>query len=127
MAYYTYDRGKPMKKIAIMLLLAGFTVVPVLFAQDFEEVFPVFLSGLVKRNENLKTLSMPDVEILKVPEIDNKALYLIAFHTPEDCKIFINALEKENIPYGFFTDNELRIVLFYEDMIIFIFKTVIGL
>jgi hypothetical protein len=70
---------------------------------------------------------MPDVEILTVPDIDSKALYLIDFKTPEEAEIFLNALKKENIPCGIFTDNDLRLVLFYEDMIVFIFKTVIGL
>jgi hypothetical protein len=116
-----------MKKIALILLLVNMAALPALFAQDFEEVFPVFLSGLVRRNENLKTLAMPNVEILTVPEIDSQALYLIDFKTPEAAEIFLSALEKENIPYGIFPDNVLQLVLFYEDMMVFIFKTVIGL
>ncbi|MDR2701175.1 MAG: hypothetical protein LBB72_01930 [Spirochaetaceae bacterium] len=116
-----------MKKIALILLIAGLLTAPALFAQDFEEVFPVFLSGLVRRNENLKTLAMPDVETLTVPEMEGQALYLINFITPEDAEIFLRALEKENIPYGIFPDDALRLVLFYEDMIVFIFKTIIGL
>jgi hypothetical protein len=116
-----------MKKTVLILFLAGLLAAPALFSQDFEEVFPVFLSGLVRRNENLKTLLMPGVDILTVPEIDSQALYLVDFKTREDAGIFLSVLDKENIPYGVFPDNERRIVLFYEDMIAFIFKTVIGL
>jgi hypothetical protein len=116
-----------MKKTVLIILLGGMVTASALFAQDYEKTFSVFLAGLVNRNENLKTLAMPDVEIMTVPEIDSQALYIIDFKTPEDAGVFLSVLEKENIPYGTFPDNKLRVVLFYEDMIVFIFKTVIGL
>jgi hypothetical protein len=95
--------------------------------QNFEEVFPVFLAGLVKRNEELKTLAMPEVDIRTTPEIENQVLYLLDFKTTKDAQVFIDALDKEGLDYGSFPDNKLRLALFYDDMIVFIFKAFIGL
>jgi hypothetical protein len=115
------------KTVLALILLACMPAGSALFALDFEAVFPVFLTGLTEKHEELKNLAMPDIDIRTVPEIDDQAVYLLDFKSAEDAVIFAKALEKENIGYGSFPDNELRLLLFYEDMIVFIFYSVIGL
>jgi hypothetical protein len=116
-----------MKRKLLILLCMILPAVHALSEQNFEEVFPVFLAGLTKRNEELKTLTMPDVEIVTIPKIDSQALYIIDLQTPRDAQVFVAAQEKEGLDYGSFPDDELRLVLFYEDMIVFIFRAFIGL
>jgi hypothetical protein len=116
-----------MKRKTLMLLFIALLAVPAMNAQDFERTFVVFLTGLVNRNEELKNLAMPDMETHTVPEMGDQALYVLDFKTEEDVNSFLSALKKENIPYGSFPEKKLRLVLFYDDMMAFIFRTIIGL
>lgn len=113
------------KHISITVVLCVLLALPVeLGAQAFEKIFPSFLAGLVHRNKEVETLAMPEVEIMTVPEIDNQALYMIDFKSPKDAQTFLAALEKEDIPYITFPNNERRIALFYEDMHEFVARVI---
>ena len=117
------------KKAKLFLLGLLITVLasPVLYADEPDRVFPVFLTGLVRRHDELKTLTMPEVEIHTAEGYEDEAIYLLTFNTHNDYDIFIAALKAENVPYGTFPQRENQIVLFYSDMIRFLFWDVIGL
>ena len=69
----------------ISCVLIAAVAAPVLYAEEQEDrVFPVFLTGLVRKHEALKTLAMPDVEIHNVEGYENDALYLLTFIKPDD-------------------------------------------
>ena len=111
----------------ICLLIAA-TAVPVLSAEEQEDrVFPVFLTGLVRKHDELKTLAMPEVEIHTAEGYENEAMYFLTFRTTDDAQVFIAALREENVPFGTFPQREKQLVLFYTDMIRFLFMDVIGL
>jgi len=116
-----------MKK-TVLILLAAFAVCGGALGQEDEldKLFPVFLHHLVKRHEQLKTLAMPDVEVRTAPGYDDEAVYLLTFKTTEDVSIFTAALEKENIPYGTRASYEQQVILFYSDMVKFIWADVLG-
>ena len=121
---------KKNKKTPALLcgLLLALAAVPSLAAQEDEPdyLFPVFLHHLVKRHEQLKTLAMPDVEVRTAPGYDDEAVYLLTFKTTEDVSIFTAALEEENIPCGTRATYELQVILFYSDMVKFIWADVLG-
>ena len=109
-------------------VLIAAVAVPVLSAEEQEDrVFPVFLTGLLRKHEELKTLAMPDVEIHNVEGYENDALYLLTFIKPDDVQVFIAALREENVPFGTLPQREKQVVLFYTDMIRFLFMDVFGL
>ena len=117
-----------MKKTQFLAaLLFVLLAVSFLTAQEISNVFPLFLSKLVERHEELKTLAMPEVEMHTVPEEENEAVYMLSFKSPEDGEFFTDVLKKENIPYGMIGENGMRIILFHSDLIAFIMKAVIGL
>ena len=87
--------------------------------QEYEDIFHRFLFKLVERHEELKILPMPDVEIRTVPGIENEALYLLTFKSPENAQTLIDALKKEGIPYVTFPQKEQQVALFYQDIAIF--------
>ena len=74
-----------MKK-QLLLLILFFTLFSsaLLSAQDYENVFNIFLLKFVERNSELKTLPMPNVEIYTVPEMPGEALYMLDFKTQKD-------------------------------------------
>jgi len=112
----------------ISCVLIAVVAAPVLYAEEQEDrVFPVFLTRLIRKHEALKTLAMPDVEIHNVEGYENDALYLLTFNKPDDVQVFIAALREENVPFGTFPQREKQVVLFYTDMIRFLFMDVIGL
>ncbi|MCL2265343.1 MAG: hypothetical protein FWC22_04805 [Treponema sp.] len=108
---------------ALLILLAA---APVLSADENDKLFPVFLTGLVKRHDELKTAAMPGVEVHAVPGTE-EAVYMLNFNKPEDVQTFIDALKAENIPYGTRQNYELQVILFSSDMIQFIWIDVLGL
>jgi len=116
-----------MKRIIPILLFAILIPAVTLSAQAVENTFLFFLSTIVERHEELKTLTMPGFEIHTVPDIDDEAVYDLTFSKTEDIECFINALEKENILYGTFPNAELRLILFYSDLLPFLMKAAIGL
>jgi hypothetical protein len=67
------------KTVLALILLAGMLAGSALSALDFEAVFPVFLTGLTEKHEELKNLAMPDVDIRTVPEIDDQARVSVRF------------------------------------------------
>jgi len=96
-------------------------------AQEIQNVFPLFLAKLTERNAELKSLAMPDVEILTAPGFEGEAVYLANFKTPEDGQIFYAALEKEDIPCLTFPNDDKQIGLFHTDLLVFLMKAAIGL
>ena len=119
-----------MKKIiSLILLLTAFTLsATTLSAQVSEEVFPMFLFILVQRNEAVSDLAMPQVETRTADGFDNEAVYLVTFQTQIDFETFIEALKKEEIPYGTIDSREdWNIILFYSDLLVFLMKAAIGL
>jgi hypothetical protein len=52
---------------------------------------------------------------------------MASFKIPEDAGIFLDTLNKENIPTLTFPDDELRIGLFHTDLLAFLMKAAIGL
>jgi len=112
----------------ISCVLIAVIAATVISAEEQEDkVSPVFLTELVRKHEELKTLAMPDVEIHNVEGYKNDALYLLTFIKPDDVQVFITALREENVPFGTFPQKEKQVVLFYTDMIRFLFMDVIGL
>jgi hypothetical protein len=95
--------------------------------QELPDVFPLFLAKLAQRHEDVKTLAMPNVEALTAPGFEDEAVYMAAFKTPQDARIFLSAIRKENIPTLTFPNDELRIGLFHSDLLIFLMKAAIGL
>jgi hypothetical protein len=63
-----------MKKIVLFMLFACLLAVPVLFAQELPDVFPLFLAVLAERHEEVEILAMPDVEILTAPGFEDEAI-----------------------------------------------------
>lgn len=118
------------KTIPVLLcsLLTALTVIPILPADDgFDRTFSVFLAGLVKRHDKLETLTMPNIEIHTVPGVDDEAVYILSFIKPADTKTFIAALGEEDVPYGTFPGNERQLMLFYQDIMKFIWMDILGL
>jgi hypothetical protein len=109
------------KPIAILLiaLLSG----AIVSAQSAQDVFTLFLSTLAQRNEEIYSIAMPAIEIHTVPDIEDEAVYVLTFNTQENYEHFMTVLTKENIP----NDDTLRLVLFYSDLVVFIFSAAIGL
>jgi hypothetical protein len=116
-----------MKRKLLVLLFAGLLAVPAVFAQELPNVFPLFLAKLVERHEEIGTLSMPNVETLTAPGFEDDAVYMASFKNPQDAGVFLNALNKENIPTLTFPNDELRIGLFHTDLLAFLMKAAIGL
>jgi len=116
-----------MKRIMLILPLAVLLAVPALCAEEIPDVFPPFLSKLTERHEELKTLAMPDVEILTAPGFEGEAVYMVYFKTPEDEQRFYAVLTEENIPCLTFPNDGKRIGLFHTDLILFLMKAAIGL
>jgi hypothetical protein len=112
----------------LCVTMFALAAVPSLPAQEdgTDYLFPAFLYHLVKRHEQLKTLAMPDVEVRTVPGIDDEAVYLLTFKKTEDVQFFIAALKEENIPYGTRSSYELQVILYYSDMVKFIWTDVLG-
>ena len=121
-----------MKKIIAILLLTALLPLAALSAESSQDVFPdlflFFLSKLIERHEELKTIAMPDFEIHTLPDVEDEAIYVLTFNTQNDYEHFLDVLGKENIPYGTFPDREqLQLMLFYSDFMVFIFRAAIGL
>jgi hypothetical protein len=115
-----------MKRKLLILLLAILLAAPALFSEELPNVFPLFLSKLIERHEELKTIAMPDVEVLTAPGFEDEAVYMAYFKTPEDRQLFYSALQEENIPY-LIPDDDKRIGLFHTDLLVFLMKAAIGL
>jgi len=114
---------KKNKKTVIILILICLTAIPDLFAEEPEDIFPYFLFALVERHQQLHTLTMPEVEFLTVPGMD-EAASMIIFKTAEDARVFLNAVKSENIPNGTFPNEDRRLLLFHSDMLRFILKVI---
>jgi len=108
-----------MKKLFLITLLLTILLASPLFTEEPGNIFPYFLFILVDRHEEVKTLAMPEVEFLLVPGM-NEAMYMITFKSAEDANVFLAALQKENIPNGTFPENNLQLVLFHSDLLLFI-------
>jgi hypothetical protein len=115
------------------IITAGDELVPedlVLYLPGYQElpdVFPVFLTKLAQRHEDIKTITILDVEAHTAPGFEDEALYMAVFKTPQDAGIFLNALTKEDTPNLTFPNDKLRIGLFHSDLLVFIMKAAIGL
>jgi hypothetical protein len=116
------------KKAACVLccLLITLAAIPAC-ADEPDELFTVFLARLVRRHDELKNLIMPNLEILNASEIPDEALYLLTFRTPAAVQTFTAALNEENVTYGIFPQNELQVVLFFQDMAMFLLWDAMGL
>jgi len=116
------------KSIAIALFCIFFSLSSqAAFAEELQNVFPIFLSKLVDRHEEIGTLTMPNVEMLTAPGFENEAVYMTYFKNSKDAEVFLSILKKENIPTLTFPNDELRIGLFHTDLLVFIMKAVMGL
>jgi hypothetical protein len=116
-----------MSKTVLVALMAVAVCVGVWGQEDEPDyLFPAFLHHLVKRHEQLKPLAMPDVEIRTAPGYDDEAVYILTFKTTEDVSIFTAALKEENVPYATRPKYELQVILFYTDMVKFIWTDVLG-
>jgi len=114
-------------KTILLGLLITINAAPFLSADDKDKVFTVFLTGLTRRHEALNTLAMPKVEVHTAEGFEDEAVYIITFKTPDNAQTFITALKAENIFFGTFPQKENQVMLFYTDMIRFLFMDVIGL
>jgi len=116
-----------MKREMLILPLAIMLTVTTLSAQELQNVFLPFLAKLTERNEELKPVKMPDVEMLTAPDFEGDALYMAVFKTSEDGRLFYTVLEKEDIPCLTFPNDDKRIGLFHTDLLKFLMKTAVGL
>jgi len=111
------------KKTVIILILINILTASNLYAEEPSDIFLYFLFALAERHQELQTLTMPEVEFLTVPGMD-EAANLIIFNTAEDARIFLNAVNSENISNGTFPNDDRRILLFRSDMLRFIVKVI---
>ena len=116
-----------MKRKLLIVLFAYLLTVSFVFAEELQNVFPLFLSKLFDRHEEIATLTMPNVEMLTAPGFENEAVYMTYFENSKDAKVFLEILNKENIPTLTFPNDELRIGLFHTDLLVFIMKAAIWL
>jgi hypothetical protein len=75
-------------------------------------------------------MAMPGTEVRGPPEMEEfvtQAVVILTFENPGDRETFAAALEAENIPYGFFPDDDRRLLIFSVDMMIFVMQDAIGL
>lgn len=110
------------RTIPILLcgLLIALVATPVLPADETDDLFFIFFTGLVKRHEKLKTITMPDIEIHTVPDVGDDPVYLVTFEKPEDTIIFSAALEEDDILYGAIPKYDRQLILFSTHMLLFI-------
>jgi len=108
-------------------LLITLAAIPLLAEEVDDQLFPLFLSELDRRQEQLKTVAMPAVEIRKTPEMPDEPIYLLTFKTAREVQIFTAALKAEYIFYSTLPQSELQIVLFYMDIMRFVYHDVRGL
>lgn len=113
--------------LALFLFITSIVLAQNLGAQEFETVFNKFLTKFTERHEQLKTITIPDVEILTTPDREGDALYMLYFNNAENSKIFNEAVQKENIRLFIFNENETQIGLVYSDIALFLMKIAIGL
>ncbi|MDR2922067.1 MAG: hypothetical protein LBU85_01850 [Treponema sp.] len=113
------------KKSFVLVII--FLAAPALFPEELPNVFPLFLSKLVERHEELKNTAMPDVEILTASGFEGEAVYMVNFKTPEDGRLFYAALKKEELPCLAFPNDDKKIGLFHSDLLVFLMKAAIGL
>jgi hypothetical protein len=117
-----------MKKLISILLLVILIPAVTLSAQvSYDEVFLFFLLMMSERHEEIKNINMPDMEIHTTDDFEDEAVFELNFKKTEDLDCFIAALKEEDIPYGTFPGNNLRLILFNSDLLIFLMKTAIGL
>jgi hypothetical protein len=90
--------------------------------EETENIFPSFLSALVKGHRELRTVAMPDIEIYAGSGMKKETLYIITFKIPRASRSFAGVLEKENIPYSVSNTNERQFMLFMSDMLAFMMK-----
>jgi len=120
-----------MKKIILSIsfitLLASVTA----SAQEIQNVFPAFWAKLTERNEELKSLAMPDVKTIILSGFDDEDLYIytVVFNTSDNAQVFQDVLTKENIYFSdlTFPDNDIKIWLYHSDLLAFLMKAGIGL
>ena len=121
-----YHKEKELKKITVILLIIGLLAGPALFAGEPENIFPYFLFILLERHGELESIAMPEIEFFTVPGMDDAA-YMMTFKTPEDAHIFTDAVQRENIPSGTYSEDRLRLVLFQTDLLEFILEAIVEL
>ena len=114
-----------MKRIAPILLLAVLPAIQA-FAREPENLFSYFLLTLAERHGELGTLAMPDVGFHAVPDIDNEALYILTFRSSDEARIFLGALDEEDIPHAAFLEHEPQIALFHQDILVYIIRSSSG-
>jgi len=117
-----------MRKIQILCTLVIVLAGPALSSQELEHeetenIFPSFLSVLVKGHRELKTIAMPDIEIYAGSGMKEETLYLITFKIPRASRSFARVLDRENIPYSVSNTNERQFMLFMSDMRAFMMKS----
>jgi Ser/Thr protein kinase RdoA (MazF antagonist) len=92
---------------------------------DVTAVFGDFLGRLTAKHKALESLSMPGMEIRG--EFVTQAAVTLTFENSAEAKVFIKALEAENIPYVSFPEEEKKVLLISVDMMIFVMQEAIGL
>jgi len=117
------------RKASILLcgLLLALAAIPASANEEDEKLFPLFISELDKRHEQLKNVPMPAVEIRRTRESPDEPLYVLTFRTAREVQIFTAALKQEGILYSTLPRNALQIVLFNTDLMRYVYSDVRGL
>jgi hypothetical protein len=116
-------KTKPMLVLVLALALAGTAAADI--TEEVSSVFNDFFGRFTAKHEALANLAPPLIEIHG--DFITQAAVILTFRNPGEAETFAAALEAEDIPYGFFSEETDSIVLISMDMMIFVMQDVIGL